>query len=36
MFKWPMLAAATVGVGLLPTSATARQEIETVVAIPSQ
>ncbi len=36
MFKWAILAAAAVGAGLLPTSARAQQEIETIFAIPSQ
>jgi sulfonate transport system substrate-binding protein len=36
MFKWPMLAAAAVTIGLYPTESKAQQEIETVFAIPSQ
>jgi hypothetical protein len=36
MFKWPILAAAAVAIGLCPTESKGQQEIETVFAIPSQ
>ncbi len=35
MFKWPMLAATALAIGLYPADASA-QEIETIFAIPSQ
>ncbi|HWE20970.1 MAG TPA: ABC transporter substrate-binding protein [Hyphomicrobiaceae bacterium] len=36
MFKWPVLAAATLAIALQPAEVRAQQEIETVFAIPSQ
>ncbi|MBO0764244.1 MAG: ABC transporter substrate-binding protein [Hyphomicrobiaceae bacterium] len=36
MFKWPMLAAATLAIALQPAEVEAQDEIETVFAIPAQ
>lgn len=36
MFKWPMLAVAAVAMAFHPAEGTAQQEIETILAIPSQ